>query len=187
VSTPVPAVEIVTRLLEGTGTPPQIRGLKNVAGVQTFATGANGLAPTLDHIADAIALLEGVNVPLERMRIVAHPRNVATFRKAKASTGGTYLWDADPSVASPTTVFGVPIVASAQLSTNETQGSSSLTNSIYVYDTESVVYVQRSPIEIELDRSRLFNSDQSEFRAKSRGDLIAPTPTGIVRITGALA
>jgi len=48
------------------------------------------------------------------------------------------------------------------------------------------VYVQRSPIEIELDRSRLFNSDQS-VRAKLRGDLISPTPSGIVRITGFLA
>jgi HK97 family phage major capsid protein/HK97 family phage prohead protease len=174
------------QLLEGSGTAPQIRGLKNVSGIQTFATGANGLTPTLDNIADAIALLEGVNVPLSRMAIVAHPRNVATFRKLKASTAGSYLWDADPSSESPTTVFGVPIVSSAQLTTTETQGSSSLTNSIYVYDVQSVVYVQRQPIEIELDRSRLFNSDQSEMRAKLRGDLIAPTPTGVVRITGAL-
>jgi HK97 family phage major capsid protein len=181
------ALKLDQQLLEGTGTAPQIRGLKNVAGIQTFATGVNGATPTLDNIATAIAMLEAVNVPLERMRVVAAPRNIASFRTAKASTGGTYLWDADPSVASPATVFGVPIVASAQLTLTETQGSSSLTNSIYVYDVESVVYVQRSPIEIELDRSRLFNSDQSEFRAKSRGDLIAPTPTGIVRITGALA
>jgi hypothetical protein len=50
-----------------------------------------------------------------------------------------------------------------------------------------LVYVQRTPIEIEVDRSRLFNSDQSEFRAKLRADLISPTPTGIVRVTGLLA
>jgi HK97 family phage major capsid protein len=181
------ALKLDQQLLEGTGSAPEARGLKNIASIQTFAAGVNGATPTLDMIADAIALLEAVNVPMSRMRIVAAPRNVAAFRKAKASTGGTYLWDSDPSTASPTTVFGVPIVASAQLTLTETQGSSSLTNSIYVYDTESLVYVQRSPIEIELDRSRLFNSDQSEFRAKSRGDLISPTPTGIVRITGALA
>ena len=52
---------------------------------------------------------------------------------------------------------------------------------------DSLVYVQRGPIEIELDRSRLFNSDQSEMRGKLRGDLISPTPTGIVRVTGLLA
>ena len=54
-------------------------------------------------------------------------------------------------------------------------------------DVGSLVYVQRSVIEVELDRSRLFNSDQSEMRAKLRGDLISPTQTGIVRVTGALA
>lgn len=175
-------------LLEGSGTPPEIRGMKNIAGIQTIAVSANGGAPTLDSIADAIALLEAVNVPLDRIRVVAHPRNVATFRKAKASTGGTYLWDADPASATPTTVFGAPLFASAQLATNEVQGTSgAVTNSIYVYDTESVVWVNRNPSVVEVDRSRLFNSDQTEVRAKLRGDLLSPTPTGIVRVTGATA
>lgn len=38
--------------------------------------------------------------------------------------------------------------------------------------------------ELELDRSRLFNSDQSELRAKLRGDLIVPNPSAVVRIAG---
>lgn len=89
--------------------------------------------------------------------------------------------------AEPATVFGVPLVATPQLGATETQGSSSLANSAYVFDVDSLVYVQRTPIEIEIDRSRLFNSDQSEFRAKLRGDLIAPNPNGIVRVAGLLA
>ena len=174
-------------LLEGTGTPPEPVGLKNVAGKQTLAAATNGQAPTFDNFADAIALLEAVNVPRERMRIVAHPRNLSTLRKAKASTAGSYLWQ-DVGNAEPATVFGVPIVASPQLAVNEVQGTSgATTNSAYVYDVDSLVYVQRTPIEIEVDRSRLFNSDQSEFRAKLRADLISPTPTGIVRVTGLLA
>jgi HK97 family phage major capsid protein len=180
------ALKLDQQLLEGTGTPPQVRGIKNISGITTTVLATNGIQPTLDHIADAIAVLEANNVPLARMRLVVAPRNLATFRKLKASTGGTYLWDADPASASPASIFGVPVVASAQLTLTETTGTSSLTNSMYLYDTESLVYVQRSPIEIELDRSRLFNSDQSEFRAKSRGDLISPTPTGIVRMQGAL-
>ena len=39
---------------------------------------------------------------------------------------------------------------------------------------------------VEVDRSRLFNSDHSEIRAKLRGDLIAAIPNGIVRVTGLL-
>jgi len=152
------------------------------------SAGANGASPTLDVFADAIAALEAVNVPRERIRIVAAPRNVGALRKLKASTGGTFLWSSDPSATSPASIFGVPVGASAQLSTTETQGTSgAVANSAYVYDVDSLVYVQRSPIEIELDRSRLFNSDQSQMRGKLRGDLISPTPTGIVRVAGLLA
>lgn len=173
-------------LLEGTGVAPEPVGLKNIATKQTLAAAANGQAPTFDNFADAIALLEGVNVPRERMRIIVHPRNLSTLRKAKASTAGSYLWQ-DVGNAEPATIFGVPVVSSPQLATNETQGTSTVTNSAYVYDVDSLVYVQRTLIEIEVDRSRLFNSDQSEFRAKLRADLISPTPTGIVRLTGLLA
>jgi HK97 family phage major capsid protein len=174
-------------LIEGSGTPPEPTGLKNVTAKQSLVAGANGLAPTFDVFADAIALLEAVNVSRERMRIVVHPRNLATLRKAKASTAGTYLWG-DPANAEPATVFGVPVVSTPQLAVTETQGTSgAVTNSAYVYDVENVVYVQRAGIEVEIDRSRLFNSDQSEFRAKLRGDLIVPNPTGLVRVTGLLA
>jgi HK97 family phage major capsid protein len=111
------------------------------------------------------------------MRIVMHPRNVAALRKAKASTAGSYLWSADPAVSSPTSMWGVPVFSTPQLGIAETQGSSSVTNSIYVCDIDNVIYVNRQDIVIELDRSRLFNSDQSELRAKLRGDLISPNPT----------
>jgi hypothetical protein len=50
----------------------------------------------------------------------------------------------------------------------------------------SVVYVYRQSPVIEVDRSRLFNRDQSEVRAKLRGDLIAAIPNGVVRVTGML-
>jgi HK97 family phage major capsid protein len=173
-------------LLEGSGTPPEPTGLKNLSGKQTLAAGTNGATVTFDMIADAIALLEGVSVKRENMRIVAHPRNLAALRKAKASTAGSYLWQ-DVGSAEPGTVFGVPIYSTAQLSTTETQGSSSITNSIYVYDVKSLAFVDRRPFTFEVDRSRLFNSDQSEIRAKLRGDLISPTPTGVVRLTGVLA
>lgn len=182
------ALKLDAGLLEGSGVAPEIRGLKNIVGIQTVSAGTNGASPTLDVFADAIARLEAENVPRERIRIVAAPRNVGSLRKLKASTGGTYLWSSDPSATSPASIFGVPVSTSAQLSTNEVQGTSgAVTNSAYVFDVDSLVYVQRSPIEIELDRSRLFNSDQSEMRGKLRGDLISPTPTGIVRVAGLLA
>lgn len=84
-------------------------------------------------------------------------------------------------------LFGAKVMVSSQLTLTETQGSSSVANSVYIYAPAELVYVKRQEIELELDRSRLFNSDQSELRAKLRGDLIVPNPTAIVRIVGVLA
>jgi hypothetical protein len=40
---------------------------------------------------------------------------------------------------------------------------------------------------VELDRSRLFNTDQSELRGKLRADLIVPNPDAVYTITGITA
>ena len=43
--------------------------------------------------------------------------------------------------------------------------------------------VRRQDSTVEVDRSRLFNRDQSEIRGKLRANLIAPNPTAIVKLT----
>jgi HK97 family phage major capsid protein/HK97 family phage prohead protease len=179
-------VKLDAMLLEGDGSAPNIRGLKNVASIQTIAAATNGAQPTLDNFADALALLEAVNIQSENIRIVCHPRNVATLRKLKASTAGSYLWG-DPTTATPRPIFGEQVFTTSQLSTNEVQGTSgSVCNSAYLFDATQVIWVRRQDPQVVLDRSRLFNSDQSELRATMRGDLIAPNPTAIVRLTGLL-
>lgn len=180
-------VKLDAMLLEGDGSAPNIRGLKNVASIQTVAAATNGQQPTLDNFADALALLEAVNIPPENVRIVCHPRNVATLRKIKASTAGSYLWGDPQTGAATRPIFGQPVFTTSQLSTNEVQGSSgSVCNSAYLFDATQVIWVRRQDPQIVLDRSRLFNSDQSELRATMRGDLIVPNPTSIVRLTGLL-
>jgi HK97 family phage major capsid protein len=178
-------VKLDAMMLEGDGSAPNIRGLKNVAGIQTSVAGVNGASATLDMFADGLALLEAVNIPPENIVIVTHPRTVAALRKLKASTAGSYLWG-DPTTATPRPIFGEQVFTSSQLSVTETQGSSSVTNSAYLLDKTQVIWVRRQDPQVVLDRSRLFNSDQSELRATLRGDLIVPNPTAIVRITGLL-
>src|SRR6266540_4596350 len=74
---------------EGSGTAPEIRGLKNVSGTQSETSlGANGLTPTnFDQVAAAIGLLEAANA--NPGAIVMHPRTWGTMLKFKASSGGT--------------------------------------------------------------------------------------------------
>ena len=78
----------------------------------------------------------------------------------------------------------MPVFVSSKLSIAETQGTASNASSIYACQADQLVLVRRKDIEMELDRSRLFNSDQSEMRGKLRADLIVPNPTAVTRILG---
>lgn len=168
---------------EGSGTAPEIRGLKNIAGIQTTSMGANGGAVTsLDTFSDAIALLEAVNA--RAGAIIMAPRTWNTVRKLKDTTSRPLLGDGAQATAA--NILGVPVYVTGQLSVTETQGTATTASSIYVFDPGQIVLVRRADTSIELDRSRLFNQDASELRGTLRADLLAPNPAAVVRIVGVL-
>lgn len=175
---------------EGSGTAPAIRGLKNIAGIQTVSLGANGATPTnLDPFADALSGLEAQNAAGDKA-IVMHPRTWGVLAKVKEATGSAkpILQESAGSggQAIARSIYGVPVFLSSQLSVTETQGSSSLASSAYVYDVSEVYAVLRQDVRVELDSSRLFNSDQSEVRAILRADVVVPNPKAVCRILGIL-
>jgi len=169
-------------IFEGTGTAPQIRGLKNVSGITLDATLA--AAPTnLDVFATAITTLQTNNATASA--IVMHPRTWGTLLKLKegsASNNKPLLQASAGSGAAAVqnSIYGVPVFLSSQLSITEGAGAES---SAYVYDGSQVVAVFRQDTTITLDRSRLFDKDQSELRAILRADMVAPNPLAIVRIS----
>jgi len=177
------ALRLDLAAFEGSGTVPEIRGLKNVSGVQSVSMGTNGAAVTgLDSIADALALLEGANaIP---GAIVMHPRTWNVIRKLKDTTNAPLLGDG--SNATARSIFGVSVFLTSQLSTTEVQGTSTTASSIYVYDASQVILIRRQEAVVELDRSRLFSSDMSELRGRARVDLVVPNPTAVCRISGVL-
>ena len=71
-------------------------------------------------------------------------------------------------------------ISRSQLAINEGTAESSA----YVYDASQIYRrVQARHHASTLDRSRLFNTDQSELRAILRADLIVPNPLAVVRIS----
>jgi HK97 family phage major capsid protein len=181
------ALKLDLGLFEGSGSAPEIRGLKNVASIQTVSMGMNGLAITnLDPIADALGLLITANA--NPSALVMAPRTWASLAKVKEVSGSAkpVLQDSAGSGGQPIQrqVYGVPVFLSSQLSITETQGTANNASSIYAYDATQCVVVQRQDVSVEIDRSRLFNSDQSEIRAISRFDLVVPSPSAVVRILG---
>jgi len=167
---------------EGSGTAPEIRGLKNVVGITLDATLA--AAPTnLDVFATAIATLASYNATATA--IVMNPRTWSGLIKLKEGTANNnkpLLQQQAGSAGAPVSnsIYGVPVYLSSQLSITEGAGAES---SAYVYDAAQLVAVFRQDTQVVLDRSRLFNSDQSELRAILRADVSVPNPKAVVRIS----
>ena len=153
-----------------------IRGLKYTPGIQVLSMGTNGAALTnYDPLIAAVGMLRAANV--------AGPYAVAAG--PGVLTALELLKDADDSNAQLGAPAGLPpFFSSTQLSTNETQGTSTTASSAYVYAPAELVLVRRQDAVVELDRSRLFDVDASELRGKLRCDLIVPNPAAVVRITG---
>lgn len=184
------ALKLDLGFYEGSGTPPEIKGMKNVSGINTVTTlGANGGTPTsLDAISDAVATLAAANA--EATAIVMAPRTWGTLSKLKTGVTGDQrlllgeVGGFDSSGGFRRSLLGIPVYLSGQLSITETRGTSTDTSSVYVYQADQVVAVRRLGVEIQMDGSRLFNQDQSEVRATCRWDLVVPNPTAVARIVG---
>jgi HK97 family phage major capsid protein len=169
-----------------TADPESIKGLKYQAGIQTdSALGADGGAipagaDGLDLVTEALGLLEDADVP-GPYAVVMRPSVWRQFRELRDGQGRRLLQPGATSIEAAT------VYTTTRLSSNETRGTSNDTSSIYVYSTDpdvGPVLVRRSDVTVDLDRSRLFNQDMSELRAKTRVDFIVPQPLAVVRIVG---
>lgn len=161
---------------EGSGVAPEITGLKNVVGI-TVDSSLAGPVTNLDPIANAITTLATFNATATA--IVMHPAawgKLLVLKEGGTSTNKPLLQDnaGSGSQGVQRAVYGVPVYLSSQITPTDA----------YVFEANQVIAVFRQDTRIELDRSRLFNTDQSELRAILRADLIVPNAKAVVRIAG---
>ena len=172
----VAQANLVTRLalgldqgiLEGDGTGNAPVGLANVA--DTLGDTAIG-SIDLDVIADAIGAIRAANA--NPGAIIVRPEIWTAIQKLKDSGTDRPLLQPDVAVGARPSLFGVPIYASGVLAEDEGESN------ILVFDPSEVYLVRRSEVSVELDRSRLFDRDQSEMRGRLRADLIVPNPAAV--------
>jgi HK97 family phage major capsid protein/HK97 family phage prohead protease len=171
-------------LLQGDGTPPGITGLRSVANIQTVQVGSGDGAALddLDPFADAVAALEGANVPGPYVAVM-HPEVWSQVRKLKDQQDRPLL-QPDPTADAQRSIFGARTFTTSQLSTDETEGSNNDATSVYIYSPGQIVFIRRQEIEVEWDRALLFNYDSSSVRAKVRADLLVPNAESVVRVHG---
>jgi HK97 family phage major capsid protein len=177
-------------IFEGSGTPPEITGMGNVSNISEIEMAANGAAFTdLDQFAQAIGTLAENDATATA--IVMPPRTWSDLLELKEQTTGSNKPLLQQSAGSGSQgverrLYGIPVWLTSQLAIDESQGTASDASSVYVYEAAESIVVRRSGIRVEVDRSRLFNTDQSEVRAISRFDLVVPNPKSIVRIKGVI-
>ena len=153
-----------------------IRGLKFQPGIQTISGATNGGPLTsYDPFIKAIGLLRDANVP-GPYAVVMTARDLTALELLREATGSNLQLGAPAGLP--------PIYTTTQLPVNETKGTATNASSAYVFAPAEIVLVRRLDAEILLDRSRLFDRDMSEMRAKARADLIVPNPAAVVRIDG---
>jgi HK97 family phage major capsid protein len=175
---------------EGSGTSNQPKGLAHYTTINSnIGLGADGSVPVnIDEIADAIGSIQAANG--KATAIFCHPNIWALLSKIRVDTAVTnnmplVLNQTGVAAAPDLRLYGVPVYLTSQLSQTEVQGSSgAVCSSIYVCDMSQIVFVRNGTLRLELDRSRLFNSDESEVRAVLRATWAFPNPTAITRIKG---
>jgi len=180
------ALKLDLGIFEGSGTAPEIRGLKNTSGIGSISMGTNGGAlSNLDAIADALGLLTANNA--SPSAIAMAPRSWQTLSKVKTATGSNQpVLTTGGTMAEGITrsLFGVPVYLTSQLSVAETQGTASNASSIYVYDAAQIIAVIRNDATVEVDSSAAFRTDESLVRCILRADVVVPNPAAVVRIAG---
>jgi HK97 family phage major capsid protein len=145
--------------------------LDTFAATSGVLTGTGAAADVVDLVADAIAGQEAISGSTPTA-VIANPTTVATIRKAKASTAGTYVLD--PLTAGPTSIHGVRVV-----STPATPPGTA-----WVVSGNGVVIYRRGQLTAEIG----LNADdwQSNMRTLRVEERMAPAvvrPSALTRLT----
>lgn len=160
-----------TQIMGGNGTPPNLKGFLNVAGIQT-GTKIGGDA-TPDSLYKAMVNIRLVGRAMADT-VVMHPTdwmNVKLLRTAD----GIYIWGS-PSAETPDKVWGLPVA----------QADSLTVGNACIFDSSFTELSTRRGMDVQITNSHStdFLSGQQRIRADVRVALILYRPTAFYSLTG---
>jgi len=160
-----------SQLLVGNGTPPNLRGLLNVVGIQTQPRGAD---TAQDAVFKAITNVQAVGFA-NPSAVMIHPTDWQGIRLAKTSTGD-YIWG-HPAIPGPTTLWGLPVIVTTAI----TQGTA------VVADFRGFTMIFRKQglaVSVSNSHSDFFIKGLLAIRAEERLALVVFRPKAVCTITG---
>lgn len=167
--------------LRGTGTAPEPRGILNVSGIQSVTNGANGasLATTAyANFVSAVQSLLAADSPMPSAAIMA-PRSVTTL--------GGLLDTTNQPRARPGLLDPVKFIATSQIPTNLTVGTSTDCSEIYVGDFANVVFAMRERVSVQLLKELFAATGEIGFMCHVRADVMVLYPAAFAVVTGVRA
>lgn len=121
------ALAIERAALHGSGTAPEPQGLATHSGVSVVSIGANGGAPTWQHIVELETAIAQQNADVERMAYVTNPK-VRGYLKVTPKEAGypTYIWG-----DGPTPLNGYRAFVTTQVRSDLTKGTGTGLSAIF--------------------------------------------------------
>lgn len=158
------ATELDRAALRGAGTSVEPRGVLNTSGITVTNHGTNGTAVGYDFLLDAAGIVASYNFT-PNAHIVAS-RTATSLGKSK-DTAGNYL-------TAPSSLL--PILATNQVPTNLTVGTSNLASEVYTADWANLAIGIRQGFEIQFLDQRFADNGQVAFIAHLRADVVVLQP-----------
>ena len=158
------------QILLGNGTPPNLRGVLDVAGIQTQAKGAD---PTFDAVHKAITKVR-VGGRANPNVIVMHPNDWEAIRLTR-TLDGIYIMG-NPADPGPTTLFGLPVALADVITEN--------TGLVGDFVTHSFLFNRRG-VQVEVGYvNNQFNEGKRTIRASLRAAFVVYRPSAFCTVTG---
>ena len=163
--------------LEGSGSPPVPKGIRNFASIGvtyglTNAVDTDGGRPTMNLLGDQLARVEAAGGNVETCAWFMNPRTWADIQ-AMLDDEGRYLLTADPTIRTRRSLWGVPVYTSGNISVTETRGGSGAVCSYAALcDMSQIVIGRRDEIQLRYSEDFSFDTDQTAVRATSRWDIM---------------
>jgi HK97 family phage major capsid protein len=171
------ATKLDADCLQGTGgSSDPIVGLRNHPDITKTAAGANGANVTLAMIRDSIARVEAANA--RPSHILMHPLLWAFIGKIEDLQDRLQLTP-NPSAEAARRLFGVEVVVSGNVVTNQTHGSGNNLTWFAVADASQLVFARRQASSLFFDPFSLSDRDQVAIRLTSRVDFDVINPAAV--------
>lgn len=159
-----------SQVVNGNGTTPNLRGMLNVAGIQTQAKGTD---PVPDAVYKALVLVRVTGRAMPNVFLV-HPTDWQDVRLLRTADG-VYIWGS-PSEAGPERIWGVQVAKSDAL----------IVNTGIVTDTSYLELAVKRGVNVQVSNSHstFFIEGKQALRADMRAAFVAYRPAAICTVTG---